>query len=236
MNIYKKAKLPNNIYKNNNYSKTTYSGFSKILYKINHKLLDFKVDEKYNEHIVDVGGGAEQHLKYMNIKNIKTYTIIDSKIFRNEINKLQKKFKNIKIYFIDYKKIKYIKKKKLYTRMVSSHTFEHFDDFEQNFLNLMPLMQLDSLISVALPCDPGLTWRFLQFFSYFNQKKTYGWKNLKQKDLDDSRDHLTSAQNILKILRYYFLNIKNIYFPFLLPIIEINIFLIMQIKTRLFKK
>ena len=120
--------------------------------------------------------------------------------------------------------------------MISSHTFEHFEDFEQNFLHLMPLMKSDSILSVALPCDPGLAWRFLQFFSYFNQKKTYGWKNLKQKDLDDSRDHLVSAQNILKILRYYFLDIKNFFFPFLIPIIEINIFLIMQIKTKSFYK
>ena len=67
-------------------------------------------------------------------------------------------------------------------------------------------------------------WRILQYFSYFNQRKFYGWKTFKEKDLDDSRDHLVSAQNILKVLRYYFSDCKSYFFPFIIPVIEFNIF------------
>lgn len=236
MTKFLKASLPNKIYKNNNYLKTTYQGISKYLYKINHYLLDLNIDQKYNEHIVEVGGGAQQHIKYMNTKNIKTYTILDSKIFYKDILKLKSKYKNIKFYFIDYKKKNFKKKNFKYTRLISSHTFEHFNDFENQFLSLLKFMKKDSILSIALPCDPGILWRLMQYFSYINQKKYYGWKSFKEKDLDDSRDHLTSAQNILKVIKYYFKNFKSYYFPFLIPIIEINIFLILNIKNREFYK
>ena len=96
--------------------------------------------------------------------------------------------------------------------MIASHSFEHFEKFEVNFLKLLKLMKKDSAISIALPCDPGLTWRLLQYISYFNQKKIYNWTNFKEKDLDDARDHITPVQNILKIINYYFKSFKKILF------------------------
>ena len=51
MRKFQKAILPNKVYKNNNYQKSTYGGISKYLYFFNHYLLDLNVNEKYNEHI-----------------------------------------------------------------------------------------------------------------------------------------------------------------------------------------
>lgn len=232
MKKYLSAKKNLNIYKNENYKKVNYKGISKYLYLINHKLLDLFVNKKYDKHIIEVGGGAHSHIEYMNLKNVKTYTIIDSVKFKKTIFELKKKYPNITIKFADYKKKILFKKK--FTRMIASHSFEHFYRFEENFLSLLNLMKNDSVISIALPCDPGLTWRILQYFSYLNQKKYYKWKNLREKDLDDARDHITSVQNIVKIINYYFTNTKKIFFPFFLPLIEINIFLILQIKLKSF--
>ena len=89
MNKFKKAKISNSVYKNNNYLKVTYSGISKFLYYLNHKLLDLNVPDFYNEHIIEIGGGAEEHLKYMNSKTIKSYTIVDSNIFKKKSNKFK---------------------------------------------------------------------------------------------------------------------------------------------------
>jgi phosphatidylethanolamine/phosphatidyl-N-methylethanolamine N-methyltransferase len=226
------AKKNKNIYKDNNYYEVNYTGISKFLYFINHKLLDFGVNKKYNRHIVEIGGGAHTHLEYMDTKFIDSYTIIDSSIFQKKIYKLKKKYPNINFKFVNYKKKNPIKKK--FTRMIASHSFEHFNNFESNFLKLLNLMNKESIISIALPCDPGLLWRFLQYFSYLNQKKNYNWKNFKEKDLDDARDHITPVQNIYKIINYYFKSIKRIFFPLFIPIIEINIFLIIQVELKKF--
>lgn len=238
MNKFKIAKLPNYVYKNNNYRKANYTGITKILYTLNHKIMEIGISCNFNEHILDVGGGAEPHINFMKLDGIKSYSILDSSKFKKNILKLNqsKKFKSrkIKIYFLDFKKKKSYTKKN-YTRLISSHTYEHFEKFEENFIKLLSLLRKDALISTALPCDPGMIWRLLQFMSYLKQKNIYKWKNFKQKDLDDSRDHITSVQNILKVFKYYFLNIKTFYFPFLIPIIGLNIFLIIQTKLSDFK-
>jgi len=226
---YKKAQIPAQVYKNYNYEKMNYTGVAGLLFKINHWLLELGVDRKYNEHILEIGGGAKPHLDFLKFKNVKSYTIIDDKkIFLKSLQIIKKKNKNIKVIFIDYKKNK--TKKFFYTRLISSHTFEHFSNFEDGFLKILPSMSEDSLLSIALPCDPGSFWRILQYFSYFKQKKIYGWKNFLQKDLDDARDHITPVQNIVKILNYYFKKKTFIYFPFVFPLISLNIFLIIQIK------
>ena len=68
--MFKKAKINKDIYNNNNYNKATYTGISKILYTINHKLLDFGIKKIYNEHVLEIGGGAEPHIKYMDVSKI----------------------------------------------------------------------------------------------------------------------------------------------------------------------
>ena len=232
---FSKKKLPDIIYKNNNYHQSTYTGLSKILFYINHKLLDLNLDKKYNENIIEIGGGAEPHIHYMNTKGIKSYTIVDDKSFYKKVIMLKKKYKKIKFNFIDYKKINLIKKRNFFSRIIASHSFEHFQFFEEDFLKLLKFLKNDGIVSIALPCDPGLFWRLLQYFSYFNQKKYYGWKTMLEKDLGDAREHLTSCQSILKIVRIYFKKTKNFFFPFFfLPLIELNIFLIIHVKIKNF--
>lgn len=228
--MFKKAKLPNNIYKNNNYQKVTYTGLSSILYYLNHKLLDFKVSSKHNKHILEIGGGAKPHIYYMDTSGIETYTIIDDINFKKEIIKLKKIYKNISFNFIDYKKIKTKKTKFKFSRLISSHTFEHFHTFEEDFIKLINLVDKKGIVSIALPCDPGIVWRFLQYISFLKQKKLYGWNNLSEKDLDDSRDHITPVQNIIKVINYYFPYNKKFFFPFVIPLVELNIFLFIQFK------
>ena len=47
------------------------------------------MNEKYNEHIVEIGGGAHQHPLLICPKNIGTYTILESKVFYKDIVKLR---------------------------------------------------------------------------------------------------------------------------------------------------
>ena len=234
--MYKKKELPNEVYENNNYNFVNYSGAAGILFKINHFLLNFGVHKKFNENILEIGGGAKPHINFLNnFKNVKSYTIIDDIKFQYVIEDLKLQFKDIKFELIDYRDEEAIREKKgKFTRLISSHCFEHITNFEDVFLKYLKLMKEKSLLSIALPCDPGITWRLLQFISYFKQKKIYKWKSFKEKDLDDSRDHVTSVQNILKVLNFYFKNIKFLYFPFLIPITWINIFVIINIKLKNF--
>lgn len=232
--MYKKIKLQNHIYSNDNYEKMNYTGAAGILFRINHFLLELNADSQYHSHIIEVGGGAKLHLEFIkNKKKIKSYTLVDDIFFKKNLAHFKRKYKSIHFKFVNFKNKSFFKKNKFkFTRLISSHSFEHIHNFEDNFIKFINLMKHDSLISIALPCDPGGFWRILQYLSYIKQKKIYKWKSFREKDLDDSRDHVNPAQNILKVLKFYFKKIKFIYFPFFfLPLIFLNIFVIIQIKT-----
>ena len=51
--------------------------------------------KKFNEHILDIGGGAEPHLKYMDPKNTKSYTVLDTPKFKLPVHKLKNYIKDI---------------------------------------------------------------------------------------------------------------------------------------------
>ena len=233
MKKYKIAKITKNVYNKDNYIKTNYTGFAKILYYFNHKLLSFGFKNKYNKFIIDVGGGANPHINFMDTKSILEYTIVDDLKYKSKIIELSNKYKNINFKFLNYKNLNLPKNR--YTRLIASHSFEHFKNFEEEFFKLLPSLKIDSIISIALPCDPGLMWRLLQYLIYFKQKKNYKWKSFAEKDLSHSRDHSTPVQNIQKVIKYYFKQTKKVYFPFILPSINLNIFLIMQVKMKNFK-
>lgn len=227
------AKINNSVYKKDNYLETNYRGLAKILYYFNHKILEIGVQKRYNKYLIEIGGGAKPHIHYMDVENIREYTIVDHIKYKKKILKFSKKYKKISFKFINYKKLKLPRKK--YTRLIASHSFEHFNDFEKNFLKLLPSLKFDSILSIALPCDPGIMWRLLQYLYYFKQKKTYGWKTFKEKDLSHSRDHCTPVQNIQKVINYYFKSSKKYFFPFLFSSINLNIFLIIQTKMKNFQ-
>ena len=78
------AKIKNIVYEKDNYINTNYTGLAKFIYYFNHKLLEFGFSKKiYNKHIIEIGGGAQPHIHYMDLKYVKSYTICSIKIYPN---------------------------------------------------------------------------------------------------------------------------------------------------------
>ena len=89
MKNYKIAKISSNIYSKNNYSNTNYTGLAKFLYYFNHKILSLKVDNSYNNHIIEIGGGAKPHINFMDISYVKEYTIVDDLKYKTKLKNYQ---------------------------------------------------------------------------------------------------------------------------------------------------
>ena len=88
------AKIKNIVYEKDNYINTNYTGLAKLIYYFNHKLLEFGFSKKiYNKHIIEIGGGAQPHIHYMNLKYVKSYTIVDSPKYKSNLKDLKKNTK-----------------------------------------------------------------------------------------------------------------------------------------------
>lgn len=207
-----------NYYQENEYRNYLYTGFIGFLFKWQHKLLTPKI---YNncEKVLEIGPGYEPHLKYKKI-NYKEYYCLELENNLNLEKYYSNNFPDIKFNFYDGKKINF--DDGFFDRIIISHTLEHIIDFE-NFLNeMIRVIKKNSVISIASPCDNGILWRFGRFLL----KKTYHKLN-KTSEIDYNyimaKEHVNTIFQIISVLRKNFNIQSELYLPFRIKIIDINL-------------
>jgi choline kinase len=100
----------------------------------------------------------------------------------------------------------------------------------EKFINeMLRVLKKNGIISIALPCDPGILWRLGRFM----MKKTYLKKRMKKEydhDYIIATEHINSIFNLYTIIRKKFKVIEEKFYPFNINIIDINLFYICHIK------
>ena len=66
----------------------------------------------------------------------------------------------------------------------------------------MDLLQDNGRLDIAIPCDPGMLFRLGQLVGRKKAMKNYNM-SYKEIELMLSREHINSAQNLLKIIKFY---------------------------------
>ena len=207
-----------NHFKQKNYEEYLYNGFLGFLFKYQHK----KLSPSYlrnKEKILEIGPGFEPHIKFVKLKFSQYYCL--------EINtseELREYYKNnfSDIIFDNYDGKKLNFPDNTFDRIIISHTLEHIPDFE-NFINeMLRVLKKGSFISIASPCDNGFLWRLGRFFL----KKTYHRaKGIKEIDYDYimAKEHINTIFQILSVLRKNYFIKKEIFLPFRLKIVDLNL-------------
>ncbi len=207
-----------NHFKQKNYEEYLYNGFLGFLFKYQHK----KLSPSYlrnKEKILEIGPGFEPHIKFVKLKFSQYYCL--------EINtseELREYYKNnfSDIIFDNYDGKKLNFPDNTFDRIIISHTLEHIPDFE-NFINeMLRVLKKGSFISIASPCDNGFFWRLGRFFL----KKTYHRaKGIKEIDYDYimAKEHINTIFQILSVLRKNYYIKKEIFLPFRLKIVDLNL-------------
>ena len=214
-------------YLQNNYNNYLYSGIIGLLLRWQHKLL---TPEKYIncEKVLEIGPGFEPHIKYKKL-NYKEYHCLELEKNLGHKEYFEKYYPNIIFNTYDGKNINF--SDNYFDRIIISHTLEHILDFE-NFLNeMLRVLKPGNVISIASPCDNGFLWRFGRFLL----KSTYHKIN-KNSDLDYNyliaKEHVNTIFQILAVLKKKF-NIKEeLFLPFRIKIVDINLIHICHILKR----
>jgi len=205
----------------NNYDDALYSGLEGYVMRVGHRLLE--LDQKSCETVLEIGPGSQPHFQWMDCSNIKKYIVHDESFLLDMIEPFGH-LPHDKIF-----KIPLSQKEKLdqlagkVDRIIINHVLEHIVDPEGFLLWCTALLDECGSISIGLPCDPGLLWRFGQIISMKRSIKIYGYKNRREKDLMWSREHINAIQRILAIIRFYYPKSRIRWYPLLLPIINLNL-------------
>jgi SAM-dependent methyltransferase len=214
-------------YQQKNYHRLLYSGLLGYLFRWQHKVLSPEVYKKC-EKVLEIGPSFEPHIKYTKLNYKKYYCLeINDGISRKEY--YNKKFPNIIYNTYDGKKLNF--KNNFFDRIIISQTLEHILNFEIFLNEMMRVLKYGCVISIASPCDNGFLWRFGRFLF----KKTYNkFKKINSLEYDYlvAKEHVNTIFQILAILRKKFTIVKEVYLPFKIKIIDLNLIHICHIMKK----
>jgi SAM-dependent methyltransferase len=210
--------MNNNFNNKKNYRTYLYTGFIGILFKWQHKLLSPQI---YNncEKVLEIGPGYEPHIKYKKL-NYKEYYCLEIERGLNFKEYYTNNYPDVIFNNYDGKKLDF--DDNFFDRIIISHTLEHILDFEKFLNEMMRTLKKNGVISIASPCDNGFLWRLGRLIL----KKTYHrLKKNSEIDYDYimAKEHVNTIFQIISVLKKNF-NIQNeLYLPFRIKIIDMNL-------------
>ena len=197
-----------------------------------NKLEDNKYLKKFkkNCNVLEIGAGSSPHIKYVKHEVGKYFFLENSKF---AIDFLKKKFDDKKKFrFKSYNGKKIPFKNNYFDRIIISHVLEHIADPEIFLEEMMTKLKKNGILSIALPCDPGLMWRWGRLYlKLFSVKKKLNISNLEY-DYMIASEHINSIFNLISIIKYKYKNniISEQYLPFRVRIVDFNLFYNVTIK------
>ena len=214
----------NQHYDKNNYNELLYKGITGYIFRYQHKILtpNYLIDKK---KVLEVGPGFEPHIKFRKL-NFDEYHCLEINDTNDIKNFYRENFKNIIFNIYDGLKIDYPDES--FDRVIISHTLEHIPNPENHMNELLRVLKPNGVISIALPCDNGLLWRLGRFYN----KMTHNRKNnISDLDYDYfvANEHINTIYQLKAILKKKFIIKYEIFLPFRIKIIDLNLIYVCQI-------
>jgi len=112
-------------------------------------------------------------------------------------------------------------------RLIATHVLEHLPDPVSVLKEWNRVVRPGGLISIVLPCDPGMLWRIGRHLGPRRNAK----KLAIAYDYLQAAEHVNSIFNLVVFIRHHFENVSESWYPINLPIPDINLFYICHIRT-----
>lgn len=214
-----------NCYDKNNGRKTLAGAF---LQK-SHFILEKTFPVNFScERILEVGCGSGHHLPYVNCDFVQ-YFMTDSSDEVLEI--ASKKFSDhlssgvLVIERQDAASLVYPDNS--FDRIIATHVLEHLPNPVAVLKEWDRVVRPGGIISIVLPCDPGVLWRLGRCFG---PRRNFIKLGLNY-DYLTAAEHINSIFNLVVFLRYHFEVLSEAWYPTRLPIPDVNLFYVCHIKT-----
>ena len=212
-----------------NYPKFMYSGIIGFLMKKSHNLMEknYRYFDNQNDiKVLEIGAGVKPHIEFLK-HNFSSYNVLDLD-FDDNLKKFYKKnFSNISFQTYDGDTIPFDNES--YDRIILSHCLEHILDPEKILNEIIRIMKKTSILSIAIPTDPGLMWRLGRNFVRKRAMKTYGISQIDYEYIM-AREHVNSSFNLKSILEKKFHIYTKTFYPFNFNSLDLNLFYIVDLK------
>lgn len=194
-----------------------------------HFLLEKTLPVKENsERLLEVGAGSGHHFPYVK-QSFKKYTMTDgstemlslaSEKFAGEISSGL-----IEIEQQDATKLSYSDSS--FDRLIATHVLEHLINPVSVLREWNRVVKPGGLISIVLPCDPGMLWRMGRHLGPRRNARKLGLEY----DYLQAAEHVNSIFNLVVFIRHHFESLSELWYPAKIPLPDLNLFYICHIRT-----
>jgi len=212
------------IYDDLNYTDSIQSRVMRASHKFAEKAFS---DQVHFSRVLEVGAGTGEHLPFV-IHSFDEYilTDFDQKALDIANNKYSDKYAG-KLKFQKQSGEQLSYNDNVFDRVIATHILEHIYQPHLVVKEWARVLKNNGILTVLLPTDPGLGWRMAK---HFGPRRNAILKGIPY-DFIMAREHVNSCTNLVYILRHYFPDMSEGWWPLRLASVDINLFYVAHIRV-----
>lgn len=212
-------------YDTNNAAQTLAGSFLQKSHQLLEKTLPQEV--AYNQ-LLEVGAGSGHHFPHVK-QDFKQYVMTDGSEAMLDI--ASKKFSGqlssgkLRIEKQDATALTYPDNS--FDRLIATHVLEHLPNPVNVLREWDRIVRPNGIISIVLPCDPGMLWRLGRHLGPRQNARKLGISY----DYLQAAEHINSIFNLVVFIRHHFEAVSEFWYPARIPAPDLNLFFICHIRT-----
>jgi len=178
--------------------------------------------------VLEVGAGTGKHVQFIR-HTYDEYWITDLNLpFLDQVSVINRKENNGIIRVQQENALSLSFPDASFDRVIAAHVLEHiYKPYEALREWARVLKPGGGVLTLILPCDPGVAWRLgRNLFA----RKTFVDSGMAY-DYWMAREHVNSINNLVSFVHYYFDDYQEYWRPFKVPSMDLNLFYIVHIRT-----
>ncbi|GMR18792.1 MAG: hypothetical protein BMS9Abin33_1235 [Gammaproteobacteria bacterium] len=181
--------------------------------------------DMHMNRVLEVGAGTGMHVRFVE-HSYDEYVITDlNPPLLEKIKVDESKENKIIIKTEDASNLGFPDKS--FDRVIAAHVLEHLYRPHEILREWVRVLKPGGILSLVLPCDPGMAWRLGRTISARRKFVKAGMDY----DYWMAREHVNAINNLVSLIRFYFEDVHEEWRPSRVPSIDLNLFYIAHIRV-----
>lgn len=206
------------------YDRLNYSQEASRLLALSHDLLEKSYGpEAHFGTVLEVGAGGGQHLRHVRhrydryiMTDMRADLLEASMARQGGVNGVEVRSEDAGALSMPDASV---------DRLIASHVLEHLPDPHEVLREWYRVVRPGGVLSILLPCDPGLLWRVGRSFGPRRAAQKTGMPY----DYVMAREHINSIFNLRALIDYYFGKVPDAWWPARVALPDLNLFYVCHI-------